>query len=244
MLYWSVAYYLVIIWYHHIKQRHRADPCRWLFGRIAIEIMRVMNFYSYNNPNNYNKISEFKYLAGTTNIVVEDYNFNGRDVLCTAFTEREYDDGTANWQFFDAKNGVETKRNYGGVPLGHDYYTGEWWWGYWDVNDPSVLRIYLSREKEVERVPHTDYIVRYYHPDGTFDSFSGSLVEGSSAKIFAYGDKINANKEVYSGLTVAAGHGALTSINTTNGTATIHYDAKVPLVKLNFYYKEGDPHVK
>ena len=226
-------------YYNYFSQTWPSQEGSWKWLKVELyEMKQGVGENGYNNPDNYNKISEFKYLAGTTNIVVEDYNFNGRDVLCTAFTEREYDDGTANWQFFDAKNGVETKRNYGGVPLGHDYYTGEWWWGYWDVNDPSVLRVYLSREKEVERVPHTDYIVRYYHPDGTFDSFSGSLVEGSSAKSFAYGDKINANKEVYSGLTVAAGHGALTSINTTNGTATIHYDAKVPLVKLNFYYKE------
>ena len=211
----------------------------WKWLKVELyEMKQGVSESGFNNPDNYNMISEFRYLAGNSNIVVEDYGFNGRDVLCTAFTEREYDNGAANWQFFDAKNGVETKRNYGGIPLGHDYFTGDWSWGYWDVNDPSVLRIYLSREKEVVRVPHTDYIVRYYHPDGHFDAFSGSLVEGSSAKYFAYGDKIMENKEVYSGLTVAAGHGALTSINTTNGTATIHYDSKVPLVKLNFYYKE------
>ena len=214
---------------------------KWLTVELY-ELKSGVSEDGYTDHNNYNKISEYKYLAGDTDIVVEDYDFNGRNVLCAVFTDRYFEpgEGETSWQFVDAKNGADIRKNYGGIALAHSrrYHDYVGWIGQWDVDDPACLRVYLSHEQEVTRVPHTDYIVRYYHPDGTFDAFSGSLENGSSDLTFSYGDKIRVSEEDYSGLAVAAGHDAITSISTTNGTATIRYSADVPIVKLNFYYKE------
>ena len=99
--------------------------------------------------------------------------------------------------------------------MGGNYYSTA---GYWEI-DPNTLNIYLSRPKEIQRIPTTDYVIRYYHADGSYDTETGSLAAGERFSI-GTDDKIREQFEEYSGLAIVAGHDAFTSITVTRRVRT------------------------
>ncbi len=207
---------------------------RWLRVNVYELNASASEDTDYKDTSKYTLLKTYSYLAGDTNIALEAYDFNKRDVLYATFypAYRNYHNT------YDAKGGTNICIDYGGVEAYHSvHYYNQWYnVGYWEA-DPNVLNIYLSREKEIERPSRTEYVIRYYHSDGSYDTESGNLTSGQTLTI-KKDDKILSNAETYSGLTVVAGHEALSSVNTASGIATISYNADVPLVKLNIYYKE------
>ena len=101
---------------------------------------------------------------------------------------------------------------------------------------PNVLNIYINTTKPASS-SGTEYVVRYYHTDGSYDEVTGTLTSGQTFSIEPNGHM--RNNETYSGLTIGAGHSALSNINTGAGSATISYNSNVSLVKANVYYKEN-----
>ncbi|MBR2812644.1 MAG: LPXTG cell wall anchor domain-containing protein [Solobacterium sp.] len=126
--------------------------------------------------------------------------------------------------------------NYGGIEAYHSHQSYGPGVGTW-VADPNELNIYLSRTETVAKVPRTDYVIRYYHADGSVETITGALETGQSLSLPAY-NKIQEGKEVYSGMTINAGHGALSDM-TGHGAMKISYNSNISLVKANVYYKEN-----
>lgn len=189
---------------------------------LRINIYTLNNWRPQNstNPNDYSLTTSFQYLSGYDTITVEDYKFNG-NVVFTQFTPADRDMITYN--------GMQS--TYPGTSAFHNWSDDSW------ESIPNVLNVYVNTQAPPQPPQNrTEYVVRYYHADGTYDEKTGYLTNGQT---FSFGpsDKIRSD-ELYSGLTISAGNDAITA-NTTNGSGTIRYSYGVPLVKANVYYKES-----
>ena len=195
------------------------------------------------NPNDYTLSKSFSYLSGyyagdknkvdasgnmiEKKLIVEDYKFNS-NVVFTTFTPSDRD--TITYDGMQASYPTTSAHH-----SWHDDPNGYVW-----ESDANILNIYLDSNQQTQINEHkTDYVIRYYHADGTFETRSGSLKRNDSPISFSPADKIKEGNELYSGLTIGAGHDALSNTSINTGTGTISFNSDISLVKVNVYYKEN-----
>ena len=191
--------------------------------RINLYTLRDGRSQNSTTASDYSLTTTFEYLYGTGNVVLEDYAFNGR-INMIEFTPADREMITS--KYTDA-GGIKT--SYEAEQAFHNWTEEEW------AVIPNVLNIYVNTTKPSSSAG-TEYVVRYYHADGSFDEVTGTLTNNQN-----FGIEPNAHmrsNEAYSGLTISAGHSALSNVRTNLGTATINYTSGVSLVKANIYYKE------
>jgi hypothetical protein len=192
---------------------------------LKVNIYTLNNGGNSSNPNDYSFRKSFEHLATwAENFNIETSQFNGT-VRMTRFRRAH----SANWQQF---SGLQSSY------ASEVYYTT---WNPWGFDgDTNELNIYIDTgDTPSTPTPSdqtgTNYIIRYYHDDGSYDQVDGVLTTGQTVSV-DQGDKIKSG-EVYSGTSIATGQRAAT-INSTTGIGTISYDAGTSLVKVNVYYKD------
>jgi len=201
---------------------HTADDENGWKNYIKVNLYTLKAGKSQNSKNteDYDLTSTFSWVAGYDTLTIEDYEFNG-NVVFTQFDPADRDimdpvDGLAKGQTFPARTAFH---NWGETT--------------WEVFE-NVLNIYVNTTSPSTQTG-TDYVIRYYHADGSYHEETGTLTSGS--KPFSYTDKLKQG-EVYSGITLTTGNDAVSSLDTANGSITIKYLSGTPVVKANIYYKE------